>query len=189
MLKVDADSWHMRTCKRKFGDTYQPRNLCRYFWSFILALFRTAWDPTWLALCLVGSGVDWLLDGDWAGRKTRIAGMVLLSVLAIAGVVLILGYAGFLLYLLIFKVIIHFWGWRVLWWFLVGIGGTGAGLGFIIGAIMLVAWSISSDERHRQRGKERREKVKQPQGDSLIKLAWHYLWAKKKKICPLIEVI
>jgi len=54
---IDRDSWHMRVCRTAHGSRYEPRDLCRHFWSVMGGITK--------ALLIVGVVGGWLASMGW----------------------------------------------------------------------------------------------------------------------------
>jgi len=182
MLKVSNTSWHYRLRAKTFSS--EPKDLCSYFWSTVASAMA-------IVLLAIGRLLAWL--GRGLGRVLKPLGRLgpplewlipRLLVIAMFGLALFM--LGWLAYIAITQTID----------FLIGLAVVIGGVLFVL-ALIAAAYGV---HRHRQAHRSTKPKMeteakveKEPkpksEGSSTLRMLWAFLVAKKKKACPLIEVI
>lgn len=183
---IDQEAWHLKLCRFAYGNEYQPRNLCKYFWSVVLAAPVQTIKGLVVGVRGLGRVVGRPLRplASWEGFSeqtterlaTGLGGFVALAV------------ASFITFLLVMGAL------AVGWWML---GGLGIGVGVIAAFIVVTAGLVQAitfinEHRPHMTAKPRVAKTPKPKkvriGDSTLTIIGKFLWAKKKKMCPLIVV-
>ena len=186
---INSGAWHMKMCRISYGDGFSPNNLCKYFWSVVVAplvMLAKVCGRTFIGLLRV---VGWAgkilliplgpvgqrlgdMEIDISEQTLERIGKVLADMLITAVL------AGLATLLVIIALDVHWW---LLW-------GAGIGLGGVIVFVTMVEGGRWIDHhRSHTTPKVRKPKPKKV-GDSTLRILWLFLWAKKKRLCPLIEV-
>lgn len=196
MLKVSSTSWHYRLRGQIFD--YPPKDLCRYFWttvaSAILCFFLYIGWGIYIVLRPIfrplGRGIERLEPhSDTIGTAIGVLLAIIAGAIALAligwgvwalfyntddflhGVLTVLIYAGMVVLIL------------------------AAGLLVLIalaGAVHLgKKWNRSRPPKPAKPGsaKPAKEKKKKIEGDSTWTVIWTFLMSKKRRVCPLIQVV
>ncbi len=170
MLTIDRSSWHLRLCRSAYGQSYTPNNLCKYFWSVLGAPLVKI-----MVLLLTGLAAPFVFLGvkanesdlNWGNIGTVMGiGVVVLG--TIWGL-LVIGYVVAL-------AAIHwdFWAFTLL---------------LIIPVLALLVLAIHlSLEWLGKRVETWEPKPKKAKSPSFLSLAWQFVKAKKKRVCPLIFI-
>lgn len=201
MLKVDVNSWHYRLRGQIFD--YPPKDLCRYFWTTVAAAIAIFFISIGYAIYWILRPVGWLLAkifrplnklGDY-GDEIGTGFLILLAIVAAAALIALIS-----------------WGvWALLYNtddFLHGVLVVAAYAGLallVLAGIILLALALAGivhvvKKWHRNRppkakkpvklavAKPKKEK-KVSEGDSTWTVAWTFLMSKKRRVCPLIQVV
>lgn len=190
---IDNSAWHMRMCRSSYGASFVPNNLCKYFWSVLgaplvllaqlcgrmsLGLMRVTGRVLLIPLGPVG---QWLGEGimSISEETEQRVGKVLSGVV----ITIVLTSIIFLLTLAALE-----WHWWLLWGVGIGLGSIILFMVVVIGLVETTRWV--NDHRPHMKPSVRQPKPPKPRkvGDSTLRILWTFIWAKKKKLCPLIEV-
>lgn len=197
MLKVSTQSWHYRLRAQVFDN--RPKDLCSYFWSTVASAFVMVGFYIGMGLWFVLRPIVWILRKVFRsfGRNADTIETVVgysLAALAIGGLVALTGWG---IWALIYNTDGFLWGvLMVLMW--AGIVAAGAAVAILV--ILLIAGIVHVIKKwHRNRPpkpakpnaaaslpKPKKEEVP---GDSTWTLIWGFLKGKKRKVCPLIELV
>ena len=182
MLKVSNTSWHYRLRAKTFSS--EPKDLCSYFWSTVASAMAIVLIAIGRVLAVLGRGLHRVLRP--LGRLGPPLEWFIPRLIVVAMACLVLFGLGCLVYIAITDTTS----------FLIGLAIV---IGGIIFLLLLVATAYGV-HRHRQNNpREKKTKVttekieKEPkpksEGSSTLSLIWGFLKAKKRKACPMIEVI
>lgn len=202
MLKVSSTSWHYRLRGQIFEDP--PKDLCRYFWSTVASAILCALIAVGYALYWVFRPLGRLLGrgfrrfGRFAQRHDEAfgTGITVLLIGLLAAMVLFL--VGWLVWALLYNT------WDFLHGVLVVLMWVGI-VALILAVAVLLLLAIAGfvhlvKKWNRERPPKPAEAVDNPtkpvnpkkkkvEGDSTWTLAWTFIKAKKRKVCPLIQVV
>ena len=168
---VHENAWHLKLVQR-YDSGFKPRDLCSYFWTVVGTVLLTfgiiVTAPLWFPIGLLAKGIaaigGVLIDIEPPEWLKTVAAVILITVALAVGVGLLVGY-GFI------------------WWLNPAQTAiiTGAFVGFAVVAIGFIAFIDAMDKKI-QKKPPKPKKKREPS------LVMAFLKAKKRHICPLIEV-